>query len=153
MQIQQHQIEPLPTRSSDELRLVGIPLENLLENWPIAKQMLNPSLYYADGKYTMDDIFNGLRAREMQLWFVESDTEIKCALITQIHKYAHDSRLVILFLAGFEFNDVMELWGDLADFAREKGCSSIEMYGRPGWEKRLKRLGFHKTQVVLKCPL
>jgi hypothetical protein len=41
----------------------------------------------------------------------------------------------------------------LQKFARDTGCSKIESYGRPGWEKIWKKQGYIKRLVFYELPV
>jgi hypothetical protein len=122
--------------------------------WDEVKPLLLRALQYADSKYNDEDIFIALKNGEMQLWLVFDDKGDMCAFcITRIICYPREKRAAILFTSGHNvmewvhFNEVIGAW------ATSNGCSTLEVYGRPGWEKLLAPYGYEKIHTVLKVKL
>ena len=84
--------------------------------------------------YTIRDIYNGLRNKEMQLWTWGDEA----ALVTTIQNKDDKRWCLLLALGGTD----MAIWKHylpiIDNWAREKGCQELRVYGRLGW----KRLGF-----------
>ncbi len=130
-------------------------LSNAIEQvWDDVKPMLLQALVYADTKYNADDILSALIKGHMQLWLVFDNNGDTCAFcITRIINYPQEKRAAILFTSGHDvmkwvhFNEVICAW------AASNGCSTLEVYGRPGWEKLLAPFGYEKIHTVLKVTL
>jgi hypothetical protein len=121
--------------------------------WHEIKSMLLEALQYADGKYTVDDIYQKLTSAQMQLWVVYHNHKLCAFCITQIFIYPTEKRLGILFASGRDVYEWIHLNEIIKDFATTKGCSAVEIYGRPGWEKILRPFGYEKIHTVLKVEL
>jgi len=84
--------------------------------------------------YSLQDIRMGLCTQQMQLW-VWRDDEVHAALVTAIQEKRGVKFCLYLCLAGSK----MDEWGDLMhlveDWAKEKGCTEMRIYGRAGWAK------------------
>ena len=89
----------------------------------------------------------------MQLW-VAFDNDGLCAMeVTQIINFPRKKVLMLVFTAGRRAENWLHLIDELKIFAKQHGCTSIEGYGRPGWEKLSAPLGFKKIHTIFKLPL
>lgn len=85
----------------------------------------------------------------MQLWIVQDQyEEIIAAIVTQIISFPRKKVLFLLFIAGVRYDEWTFVLSDLIEFAKANQCQSIEGYGRPGWERKAKPLGFKKVHTV-----
>lgn len=153
------QTQPQPTEhsiinSSDEIRLYGVLSHAVDDIWQEALPLIEKALHYSDGKYTTDHILKFLKSRDMQLWVVFNNAGMKGIIVTQIVNYPTEKRLCIVLLAGISFKSWMHsCWYLIKEWAKNEGCVSCEIFGRPGWEKVIKKLGFEKIHTVLKTSL
>lgn len=107
--------------------------------WPYAEQQIARALEYADGKITVDDVRNGLKSRDYQLWLVPGGV-----WVTRIIRYPQSTRLEILAAAG-EWDDWLKHGHAVADWARQNGCDAVELTGRPGWGRKTGFEEIHRT--------
>ena len=95
-------------------------------------------------RFDEDTLMQALTDGKMDLWVAfDEGNEIVCFAATAVHEYPLRKVFSCIFCAG----EQMSLWADammgmLMDYARDSGCSSIELTGRPGWTRFLKRYGF-----------
>lgn len=95
-------------------------------------------------RFDEDTLVAALTAGKMDLWIAFDDAEkILCFAATAIHEYPLRKVFSCIFCAG----EKMEEWAEdmmsmLMSCARDNGCQSIELTGRPGWTRYLKRYGF-----------
>lgn len=123
--------------------IIGIPHEQIDQWWTLVEPFVARGLEYADGKYLPEDIRQGLKNRTYQLWMADS-----AICITTVLDYPRKRVCLVLLAAGKDMRRwVQELDATLSAWAKEKGCQSIETYGRPGWERVLKNN--RKLHVVL----
>ena len=74
----------------------------------------------------------------MQLWAVWDD-QIKAFFVTEIQTWPTGTRIArVVLLAGEDVKSWFFLVNELAKWAKDAGCRSIEAAGRPGWESLLK---------------
>lgn len=93
-------------------------------------------------RFDEDTLIETLLAGRMDLW-IAFDEEIVAFAATAIHTYPLRKVFSCIFCAG----EKMDQWADnmmdmLMSYARDSGCASIELTGRPGWTRFLKRYGF-----------
>ena len=89
----------------------------------------------------------------MQLWVVFSSEEqvIYGYVITEIKPYPNCKMLVVQYCAG-EDNHMQfvedKMYALLDKFAVDMQCAGIELIGRPGWGKHVKKRGFEVQSVM-----
>lgn len=108
---------------------------------------------YTYGRFEAEDIKEGLSNKDQQLW-IAFDDSIKGAVITEIIQYPRMRTLVMHFTGGKE----LQSWKDpmlntLQSYAKDKGCDSIESYGRRGWERIFKHDGFKSRFMYYELPV
>lgn len=131
----------------------GIKGENIEAWWPLVQEYLITALEYGLGEYSIGDIKKACLTRDMQLW-VEIGKEVEGALITKINNYPQKKVLVMMLAGGKVFADnnfkiIEESEELLTRFAKEKGCTYIQLFGRRGWIKKMNKLQYKHNRVVL----
>ena len=144
MQTTLKQTEPSTTSSS--VKLYGVIASDMEPIWDTVSSHIKSALQYSDGKYSLEDIREGLESQQMQLFIAMAD-EIIASAITQITDYPQKRVLTIVLLGGERMNEWLPLLNQLEKWGIDEGCEQIELYGRPGWEKVLK---WEKTYIALK---
>jgi len=114
----------------DEFRLHCPDIDS---SWGIARPLIQKALDRGSS-YTIDDIYKGLKLKEMQLWMWGEDA----ALVTTIQNKDAKRWCLFLALGGERMNEWREFLPIVDDWARGKGCQELRIYGRSGWKK----LGF-----------
>lgn len=134
------------------MRLIPIHPENLRLAWKDVEKHLVKALKYNDEKYQLDDVKNLIQAESLVLWVVYNDESGKAigCLLTETIQYPRTQALSIFLLGGESFAQMNECFEELQEYARGIGCQSIELQGRPGWEKVLQPLKFEKTHTVMR---
>jgi len=121
--------------------------------WPDIHEYMEGAAKYTFGRFEADDIKAGLYEGKQQLWIAFDDT-IKGAVITEIVTYPRMNTLVMHFTGGIDLKswkaDMLAL---LQQFARDRGCNSIESYGRRGWERVFKNDGFKSRFMFYELPV
>jgi hypothetical protein len=136
-------------------RLYGV-LSNSTEFelvWSEIKPYLLETLEYADGKYNEQDIYDAIKANDMQLWVVYDNGKLLCYCITQIIIFPRKKILSIPFVGGIQMFRWLHLLDLIKQFGREKGCDFAEGYAREGWTKALKSFGFKRSYSIIKAEL
>ncbi|HJQ13039.1 MAG TPA: hypothetical protein VJ840_18550 [Gemmatimonadaceae bacterium] len=130
-------------------QLYGIAPEQVDAVWPKVAKWLDGSAESTRGKYTADDIKDGILSGHAQLWLYDSPTAFG-VLVTVIAEYPQNRCCVIKIGTG----ENAEEWWDLAltrleDFGRHAGCDAMEILCRPGWVKRFKSRGYDYTHAIM----
>ncbi|OWJ67448.1 hypothetical protein BWR60_09590 [Inquilinus limosus] len=79
------------------------------------------------GTHWPADVLDCLATGSSQLWLGE-----KSALVTEILNYPRVKACVI-WLAGGDLEEVVEIQRHIATGAKARGCTRLEVRGRPGW--------------------
>jgi hypothetical protein len=138
---------------NEQPRLYGVLSHAIDSIWQQVIPYLSKALDYADDKYTLEDIYKFLKEREMQLWLMYVNGVMHGCCITQIIIFPHHKRLAIPFVSGIQMYKWLHLFDVIVEFAKTNGCTSIEGYARPGWEKVLKKYGFKKIYSIIKADI
>ena len=146
------------------MRLRGTAPAELPALWRCIRDRIAGCCERSGGKYEPVDVLRNVLTGRMQLWLAldersdsgEPPSEaagIKALALTEIVSYP---RLVVCKLLACTGEDAGRWIGLLAEievWAKERGCSVLEPICRPGWERRLKPIGYRKTHVVLEKSL
>jgi hypothetical protein len=128
-----------------ELVCVGLDLKF----WPVAKEYLKASIEMNRGSLTEEDVYNLIQDKKMQLWGIH-DGDLKAVFTTMVVNYFREKRLRLVMIGGHEMDNWLEITAESMDrFARENGCSGIELWGRRGWVKKLERFGYEEYETVV----
>jgi len=89
--------------------------------------------------YTDEWLFNGVYTNQVQV-FVLTDGAIRIVLFTQLLEYPKCKVLRLFWGYGCEIERFLKLINErLDDVARIYGATRIEVCGRPGWYRLLRR--------------
>lgn len=137
----------------EEVKLAGINATHVDTVWHEILPYLIKTLEYCDNKYSIKNIYDCLKNREMQLWIAHGGGGILSFGITQIINYPTQKRLGIPFIGGKELMRWAHFVNPIKQWAKENGCTAIECFGRPGWEPFARKYGFEKIHTVYKIEL
>lgn len=130
-----------------------VPKEHIEAVWPQIEEYLKGAADYTYGRFTVEDIKQGILTKSQQLWVAFDDKKIYGAVVTEIYVYPQTVALTMHFTGGVELKKwkkpMLEL---LQKFGRDHGCKIIESYGRPGWEKIFKDDGFKMRFMFYELP-
>src|SRR5690606_31342744 len=87
-----------------------------------------------------------------QIWVGHSpiDQQIEVVCVTEVHILGKTRTCVVRWLAGIE----VELWSQelealIENWAKHHECLAIQVWGRKGWERVCKPLGYSHSFTVL----
>ena len=119
----------------------------------LARPYLERAINYSDGRYSPLAVFEDIKSGNQQLWVI-TEGNIIGAATTKIVDYPERRTLFIQFMSGDDFSFWRgEGYERIAQYAKEKGCDSIEFFGRPGLKKHARELGFEATYTVFERKL
>lgn len=113
-----------------------IPPEEVGRVWEDAAVFIDAAWDRAPGHYRSIDILDRIIQGVEQLWGIfDEELHLITAFTTRIDNYPLSKRLVISCLGGEKVSEwYEEMFEILKRFAKDQGCSYIEMNGRRGWE-------------------
>jgi len=129
------------------LELVRIPPEDVTLVWPLCQDYIEEGAYY--GEISPLRIYQLCLRDHLQLWLAWSDGKCEGAGITMLLNCPEG---LVCQLACMSCDDFERCRREIAPqwevWAKERGCVSMRINGRPGWE-RLMRADYTKRWVVI----
>lgn len=149
MQTTLKQTEPLPTLSLVS-SVTKVERQEVPAIWSIAYPMLEPAIERTNGRLDEATVFKSLLTGELVLWVIFKGGPIG-SLVTQVFTWPSGLKVARYLLAGgkdhtdwLSNSPVIEAW------VKEQGCTILEAWGRPGWEKSLtKEDGWRRSGVEM----
>lgn len=111
--------------------------------------ILKPAIERSRGRESFASILQEIDEGRSVLWTGFKGNKLMVAATGQVITYPHARVLRIPFLAGEGMTDILQNEQEVLDFAVKQGCSSMELIGRPGWEKVLTKVGWEKSHIVM----
>lgn len=135
-----------------EVSLVPVPYVESV--WPKVEGYLKGAADYSFGRYTVEDIKEGLLTKPQNLWIAFEGDDVYGVVVTAFTYYPKMVALDMVFTGGKELPKwKSEMLTLLQRFAKDSGCKIIESYGRPGWEKVFKNDGYKSRFVFYELPV
>jgi hypothetical protein len=97
---------------------------------------IEAALEYTGGTHDIIDIYEGLYRGTMQLWPAKES-----CLVTEIINYPK-KKVLNVFLGGGDLTEILSMHEDVISWAKEQGCTALNMTGRFGWKKPLAKHGW-----------
>jgi hypothetical protein len=131
-----------------------IPIDHVHRVWSQVGPILKRAIETSNGRYTDHDVFNLCMQGRQQLWVMFEDDVIHAAATTSVTDYPQRRALTGVFVAGNRMKEWNEPFVDMLErFAKDVGCDLVEMTGRIGWTKFMKKFGWQQSAVVLEKDL
>jgi hypothetical protein len=119
-----------------------------LDNWEAATPFLQKAIDLNRGEFDIDDIYQAIKAKDMQLWGIH-DGELKAVMVTEIIIYPKLKRLRVVLNGGILIDTWLDVVMETLDrFKEAHGCKDVEILGRRGWVKKLAKYGYREYQTV-----
>ena len=118
-----------------------------MEHWRLSpdlqrcKPWIEAALEYCNGTHEWEDIVRGIAKGTMQLWAAP-----RGCIVTEIVIYPR-KKVINIFLAGGELDQIMDMDHDIGVWAKSHGCTGGIMTGRLGWKKPLTENGWTLQHV------
>ena len=114
------------------------------EDFERLRDHISAALEYSGGTHDIEDIADGLRAGQFQLWPGE-----RSAIVTEIIVYPQLKDLHF-FLAGGDLDELRLMQPIIESWGKSVGCSRVSLAGRRGWERTfLRDRGYEPKWFVL----
>lgn len=118
-------------------------MATIVEELVRCEPWLQAALERAGGTHTITDVVEAVAEGRMQFWPAPRG----CA-VTEIVKYP-SKKVLHIFLAGGELDQIVDMDSSAAEFARMNGCTAMTIAGRKGWARVLKDKGYEVAHTVL----
>ena len=100
------------------------------------RKHIEAALEYTGGTHDIIDIYEGLYKGTMQLWPAKDS-----CLVTEIINYPK-KKVLNVFLGGGDLTEILSMHDDVISWAKQQGCTALNMTGRFGWKKPLAKHGW-----------
>ena len=135
---------------------VLIPTDKIKDVENFVSDSIEKALKFSGNHYNLDDVLKQLYEGKAQLWILWNDkrkTKYQGCIVSKILERPNTKSLNLFIVTGQD----RKLWQDkittIEDFAKEKGCSHLETYARPGWSRILKKHNYKTTHYLLEKKL
>jgi hypothetical protein len=128
-----------------------VPTEAIKDIWPTVMPLLAPAIALSKGRADPITVLQWLLDRRYLLWVAYPENKIICAaFVTREARYPGRAMLAVDFCGGSGMHGWMaEGTHIFRSFARDVGLDGVEMAGRVGWQKALKKHGWDHLGVLL----
>ena len=127
-----------------------IPAEELAETWAYIKPSIDQALEHGVHETSSHDIFVGAMNGKYHIWEIRIDGRVVNYGATRFNTFNQHKQMQIVTCAGEDW----DLYG--ADVLKEveraallSDCKYVTIWGRPGWERKLKPHGYEKVYTVV----
>jgi hypothetical protein len=124
---------------------------NVDTHWDNIAPWLEQAIGIANPMEDLDIIKDKIRRGVAQLWLgKEPETDlVDMVLITEGMVLDGIPTLVIRWLTSTGLEQILEDFDLLENWAKNQGFTRIQVWGRRGWERRLRTLGFVHNATIL----
>lgn len=130
-------VDCIPVQSSDARSI-----------WPHISHFIQMAIDESTDRFTTDDVLRLIEGRKAQL-FIFKNKEILAAWVTTIEDSGSSKWLRVMWAGGMDLDEWLHYLTSIEQWAKSIGCSHSVVIGRPGWEKKIKDMGYRKTSVTL----
>lgn len=139
-----------PGINSVDASISGVLSCEIPEVWSQAAAKIQKALDRAGALFSAEYIRTALLDKKMQLWLVRDGDYVLAVAVTQVEVCDADKALHVVALGG----ELMHQWlGSLERvlriFAAAHGCRYLSLQGRRGWVKKLQKLAWRESAVIM----
>ena len=127
---------------------------NLENHWYLAAPWIAQAIGSSDTWQDLEEIKGRCKQGLANLWIGRKpDGELDVVLVTETWILGGMKTLVLRWLCGKDMSEWIEDYPVLETFAAANGFSQVNIWGRKGFEKICKPLGFEHAFTVLSKPI
>ena len=118
--------------------------------WDNIKPLVKKAVTYSGGRHTVNSTKYLLKQGMMDLFIVfKTIKDIEAIIVTQKSIYPAKTMMTVVLCGGKNMNKwAGEGIKTIMEYAKEKGCTGVEVMGRPGWRKIFKQHVMYKESYV-----
>ena len=124
--------------------------------WGKAAPYLEEAINISGGRATVPETLVRCLSGNLQLWLAyDTDTlDVLGSFATSVDTYPDAKLLTVQLLGGEQFDQWIDDCQDkLVIWAAANECRGIQLFGREGWVRKLKKLGWQKKFVTCEYTL
>ena len=129
-----------------------VPSNRVLEIAPYARPWLQAAVDRNGLGYNVEEVLSGCTHGAFQLWAAKAQG-FEGFAVTELVTSPNESSVHIILAGGKGVSEVIPYIAVIEQWAKELGCQSIRVWGRPGWLRMLRKQGYHLETQVLKRSL
>lgn len=99
------------------------------------------------GFYTIDDVMRAIAENRAQFWPGKN-----AAIVTEVDQISQ-KRVIRVWLAGGDMDEIIQMSHGIESWARLQGCEEVLIEGRKGWERMLKPQGYELFSITIRKAL
>ena len=142
--------QAVATKEDKRINVTGIPHEAIDGMWGIVVEHIMKGLEFGHGELDIEDVYRGLKSREMQLWSAfQTDGECVASLVTEIFYFGSKKVMRLIVLGGGHINGWLDFLDTLKEWSIENECDRIEAYCRDGMMRRLEPYGYKQLYLLV----
>lgn len=124
-----------------------VPIAAIDEIWPKVESLVEKT---NDLVLNDQDVLNFLHTGQWRLWVAIDDGQVVAAMTVEFFFYPRDKVCRVVTMGGERMMEWLtsDTIKKFEDWAKEEGCSYIDVYGRRGWKKVLP--GYEEDCVLLR---
>lgn len=129
------------TDETSEFRSALLTPPQVLEYWPTLEPHIVKALAVGVGEMTPFDICSQAMNSLMQVWVtLDSQNNLGCVTVTRTLQYPSSKHLQIVCLTAVHHsvNQMADQFHTLETYAKQNGCQSLQVWGRKGWQRKLR---------------
>lgn len=149
--VQSYDLTHSPTEPS--FALAQFTVEETMKFWPGIEEMLD-RVPHTWKYWTKDWIREAIALGSLQVWGIGPPPKAVFVFFTQVAIYPNGKVLLVPWGAGSFDPEMMGLLhATLVNYAKVQDCTTIEIRGRPGWEKYFTGVGMKREHVTWTLPV
>lgn len=127
--------------------LVAIQSDEIEQYWSLVEDLIGQACTRTD-KYNKEDIKSNLKEAKQQLWLSVKET-VEAVCITEIIQYQRAKYLNILITVGTNKEGWEDYISEIEKWAKEIGCTGVEILCRKGWARVHEKRGYKMSHVYI----
>lgn len=138
----------------EQLTVTAVPPAVVDVVWPDVAPMLEKAIATADGRYSLESVYNEFVSGALALWVVLDDARPIAALTTRVVDFPCKRVLSVDWIAGSRMAEWLPQTNAIfRDYAKSYGCRQIEGRGRKGWLRELTKHGWELDYMAYRMEL
>ena len=137
------------------MMISAVPTEHVGNVWPLVSSALDKAIARTHGRFHSVDVLTSLLEGTASLWIAVENKEIIGSLVFVITNYPGGvTSGRIDYIAGKD-RDIWfkDMWDVVRDYAKNMGCSKIEMVARPGTAAYVDEWGGKRVGILMEYDL
>ena len=127
-----------------------LPADELALSWYWVRPHIDEALKHGVHETSSHDIFVGAMNGSYHIWEISVDGVVKNYGATRINTFNQHKQMQIVTSAGEDWDEYgPEVLKEVERAALLSDCKYVSIWGRPGWERKLKPHGYEKVYTVV----